>query len=46
VDGALSVTFKLWKEIMDLKHQVNKLEEENRILKDIIAKNILPPSPK
>ena len=46
VDGALTITWKLRKEIMDLKHQVNKLEEENCILKDIIAKNIPPPSPK
>ena len=28
VQGALAVTGKLPKEIMDLKHQVNKLEEE------------------
>ena len=46
VDGALTVTWKLRKEIMDLKHQVNKLEEENLILKDIITKNIPPSSPK
>ena len=46
VDGALTVTGKLRKEIMDLKHQVNKLEEENLILRGIIAKNITPPSPK
>ena len=45
VQGALAVTGKLRKEIMDLKHQVNKLEEENRILRGIIAKNITP-SPK
>ena len=32
VDGALTVTNKLRKEIMDLKRQVNKLKEENRIL--------------
>ena len=38
--GALAVTGKLRKEIMDLKQQVNKLEEENRILRGIIAKNI------
>ena len=31
VKGALAVTGKLHKEIMDLKQQVNKLEEENRI---------------
>ena len=40
--GALAVTGKLRKEIMDLKQQVNKLEEENRILRGIIAKNITP----
>ena len=45
VQGALAVTGKLHKEIMDLKQQVNKLEEENRILRGIIAKNITP-SPK
>ena len=45
VQGALAVTGKLRKEIMDLKKQVNKLEEENRILRGIIAKNITP-SPK
>ena len=44
--GALAVTGKLRKEIMDLKQQVNKLEEENRILRGIIAKNITSPSPK
>ena len=32
VKGALVVTSKLCKEIMNLKQQVNKLEEENRIL--------------
>jgi hypothetical protein len=46
VDGALTVTGKIRGEIMDLKRQVNKLEEENRILRGIIAKNIAPPSPK
>ena len=46
VQGALAVTGKLQKEIMDLKQQVKKLEEENRILKGIIAKNITSPSPK
>ena len=46
VQGALSVTGKLRKEVMDLKQQVNKLEEENRILKGIIAKNIPSPPPK
>ena len=43
VQGALAVTGKLHKEIMDLKQQVNKLEEENRILRGIIAKNITSP---
>ena len=42
VQGALAVTGKLRKETMDLKQQVNKLEEENRILRGIIAKNIKP----
>ena len=46
VQGALTVTGKLRKEIMDLKQQVNKLEEENRILRGIIAKNITSPPPK
>ena len=46
VQGALTVTGKLRKEIMDLKRQVNKLEEENRILRGIIAKNITSPPPK
>ena len=46
VSGALAVTGKLRKEIMDLKQQVNKLEEENHILKGIIVKNIGSPSPK
>ena len=46
VQGALAVTGKLRKEIMDLKQQVNKLEEENQILRGIIAKNITSPSPK
>ena len=46
VQGALTVTGKLRKEIMDLKQQLNKLEEENRILRGIIAKNITSPSPK
>ena len=44
--GALAVTGKLRKEIMNLKQQVNKLEEENRILRGIIAKNITSPPPK
>ena len=46
VQGALSVTSKLRREIMDLKQQVNKLKEENYILRGIIAKNITPPPPK
>ena len=46
VQGALAVTGKLHKEIMDLKKQVNKLEEENRILRGIITKNITSPLPK
>ena len=46
VQGALAITGKLRKEIMDLKQQVNKLEEENRILRGIISKNITSPSPK
>ena len=37
---------KLLKENMDLKQQVNKLEEENRILKGIIAKKIITPTVK
>ena len=41
VQGALAVIGKLRKEIMDLNQQVNKLEEENRILRGIIAKNII-----
>ena len=45
IKGALAITGKLCKEIMDLKQQVNKLEEENRILRGIIAKNITSPSP-
>ena len=46
VKGALSVMGKLRKEIMDLKQQVNKLEEENRILRGIIAKKIITPTMK
>ena len=42
VQGALAVTGKLRKETMDLKQQVNKLVEENCILRGIIAKNISP----
>ena len=37
---------KLRKEIMDLKQQLNKLEEENRILRGITAKNITSAPPK
>ena len=44
VQGALAVTGKLRKEIMDLKQQVNKLKEENRILRGIIAKTITTPT--
>ena len=44
VKGALAVTDKLRKENMDLKQQVNKLEEENRILRGIIAKKITTPT--
>ena len=46
VQGALAVTGKLRKETMDLKQQVNKLEEENRILRGIIARNISPTTKK
>ena len=46
VKGDLAVMGKLLKENMDLKQQVNKLEEENRILRGIIAKNITSPPPK
>ena len=46
VKGDLAVTGKLRIEIMGLKQQVNKLEEENRILRGIIAKNITSPPPK
>ena len=46
VQGALAVTGRLHKEIMDLKQQVNKLEEENRILRGIIARNITSPPSK
>ena len=46
VNGALIVMGKLCKEIMDLKQQVNKLKEENHILRGIIAKNISSPPPK
>ena len=43
VNGALAVTGKLHKEVMDFKQQNNKLEEENCILRGIIAKNITSP---
>jgi hypothetical protein len=46
VQGALAVIGKLRKETMDLKQQVNKLDEENRILRGIIAKNISPTTKK
>ena len=46
VDGALAVMGKLRKEVMDLKQQINKLEEGNRILRGIIAKNITSSPPK
>ena len=46
VKGALAIAGKLRKENMNLKQQVNKLEEENRILRGIIAKNITSPSRK
>ena len=46
VIGALAVTGKLRKEIISLKQQVNKLEEENHVLKGIIVKNIGLSSPK
>ena len=46
VQGALAVTRKLRKEIMDLKQQVSKLEEENHILKGMIAKKIITPTVK
>ena len=44
VKGALAVTGKLRKENMDLKQQVNKLEEENRILRGIVATKIKTPT--
>ena len=37
VNGALATKCKLRKEIMDIKQKVNKLEEENNILRGIIA---------
>ena len=44
VKGDLAVMGKLLKENKDLKQQVNKLEEENRILRGIIAKKITTPT--
>ena len=44
VKGALAVTGKLCKENMDLKQQVNKLEEQNHILRGIITKKITTPT--
>ena len=44
VKGALAVTGKLRKENMDLKQQVNKLEEDNRILRGITTKKITTPT--
>ena len=44
VKGALAVMDKLRKENMILKKQVNKLEEENHILRGIIAKKITTPT--
>ena len=46
VKRASAVTGKLRKENMDLKQQFNKLEEENRILRGIIAKKITTPTMK
>ena len=46
VKGALAVPGKRRKENMDLKQEVNKLEEENCILRGIIAKNITPTTKK
>ena len=46
VKGALAITGKLHKENMNLKQQVNKLEEENHILRGIIAKKIINPTVK
>ena len=37
-ERSFNLASKLHKETMDLKQQVNKLEEENRILRGIIAK--------
>ena len=44
VKGALAITGKLRKEIMNLKQQVNKIEEETRIQRGIIAKKITTPT--
>ena len=44
VKEALTVADKLHKEIMNLKQQVNKLQENNHILRGIIAKNIITTS--
>ena len=44
VKRASAVTGKLRKENMDLKQQVNKLEEENHILRGIITKKIITPT--
>ena len=46
VKWALAITGKLRKEIMDLKQQVDKLEEENHILRGIITKKIVTPTMK
>ena len=46
VKGALAISGKIRKENMDLKQEVNKLEEENRILRGIIAKKITTPTVK
>ena len=43
VKGALTVTGKLRKDIMDIRQQVNKLKEENHILRGMITKNITSP---
>ena len=44
VKGALAITGKLRKENMNLKQQVNKFEEQNHILRGIIAKKITTPT--
>ena len=43
---ALAIMGILRKGMMNLNQQKNKLEEENRILRGIIAKNITSPPPK